>query len=1082
MGHSDRVTSVDYSADGNYILTGGMDQVVKLWETKTGFLVRTFKGHKGMVYQAKFSPDGKYFYSCSHDDKLFIKWETATGKMVLKKEMGINAMSDFSLSRDGLTIYAPGDDTLLVLKNDLSVQKKIRVPFLEELLMAPEFDKLYLYCDDYQNKLIKVYSISNLSKIDEIPCPNGLDYFSISGNKLLTGNHTKIHITDINTKKTELVSQTDSIYFSTAVLTPNGKEVIFSYMDGRIYKIDEKGEKNLLPTNHSAMIVAMEFSRDGKYLVTASYDWSAQLIETSSGRNIKWFRSNCDFINHFQMGESGSKIGFISGNLMHGTSTGIWNLQNGRFLNAGSRNKQNEAFMNVSFNEKQSAILTANSTGETFWYNYPKSSTVWSFFSGNSVARCVALTPNGKNGIVGTRDGNIIFWRPERNKMETIQVSNDGICAVDISADGTLIVAGTDGGQIILISYAEQAVINTLESHSAKTGYYDTTWVLSYGSLVSMQIDGISKPALNSASITDVKFSVTGDSVLVSGGNWINLFNTRTGIRLNQFVQTGAGFGCVDLRADGKKVIASGADGIVRIYSCETGELETELIGHQNEVRAVTFSKSNDFVISASLDAQFKIWDLNQKKELLSALSANGGKDFIIYNPAGYYFASKGASSLLSYRIGNRILPFDQFDLQFNRPDLIMKELSRFTTAALGTPVNGQLIKSYFNAYSKRLQRMKYSETQFTSDLHLPVVSLTREKTELSTNDSILRLSVKSLDTKYQLSSLHIMINGVPVFDKNGIRLNGKEINSALNLTLSQGVNRISVYCLNEKGVKSLVEGFEINYLSNIQNSKIYFIGIGVQNYLDTNYNLKYSVKDITDIEKMYAEKYPNSERTMLLNEQVTRENIIKLKEKLMKTSVNDEVVILLSGHGLLSEDLNFYYATHNVNFAVPEARGILFEEIEFLFEGIPARKKMLLIDACHSGELDKSEVAEQTNAGGVGTKTFNAKGQKMMIGLGNSFELMKEIFSDLQKGTGTTIISSSSGKYFSYEYDEYKNGVFTYALKEALDGKADSNFDGQLSVSEIQTYLTKRVSELTKGKQEPTSRQINTEMDFRVW
>ena len=71
---------------------------------------------------------------------------------------------------------------------------------------------------------------------------------------------------------------------------------------------------------------------------------------------------------------------------------------------------------------------------------------------------------------------------------------------------------------------------------------------------------------------------------------------------------------------------------------------------------------------------------------------------------------------------------------------------------------------------------------------------------------------------------------------------------------------------------------------------------------------------------------------------------------ELLKTSVNDKVIISLSGHGLLSKDLDFYYATYDIDFYHPEHNGLLYDDLENLLEEIPARNKLLLVNACHRG------------------------------------------------------------------------------------------------------------------------------------
>ena len=52
------------------------------------------------------------------------------------------------------------------------------------------------------------------------------------------------------------------------------------------------------------------------------------------------------------------------------------------------------------------------------------------------------------------------------------------------------------------------------------------------------------------------------------------------------------------------------------------------------------------------------------------------------------------------------------------------------------------------------------------------------------------------------------------------------------------------------------------------------------------------------------------------------------------------------------------------INFSNPEENGIPYEEIENLLDGIPARQKILLLDACHSGEVDKEDLQVVNKAG----------------------------------------------------------------------------------------------------------------------
>ena len=75
------VTSVSFSPDGKFALSGSWDETLKLWDVATGREIRTFSGHGDGVTSVSFSPDGKFALSGSWDKTLKL-WEVATGKEI----------------------------------------------------------------------------------------------------------------------------------------------------------------------------------------------------------------------------------------------------------------------------------------------------------------------------------------------------------------------------------------------------------------------------------------------------------------------------------------------------------------------------------------------------------------------------------------------------------------------------------------------------------------------------------------------------------------------------------------------------------------------------------------------------------------------------------------------------------------------------------------------------------------------------------------------------------------------------------------------------------------------------------------
>src|SRR5262249_143457 len=76
-GHDGFVTSVDFSSDGNWVLTGSYDKTARLWDINTGLEVRRFTGHTDPVQSVAFSPDVKTVITGSYD-KTARLWDADT--------------------------------------------------------------------------------------------------------------------------------------------------------------------------------------------------------------------------------------------------------------------------------------------------------------------------------------------------------------------------------------------------------------------------------------------------------------------------------------------------------------------------------------------------------------------------------------------------------------------------------------------------------------------------------------------------------------------------------------------------------------------------------------------------------------------------------------------------------------------------------------------------------------------------------------------------------------------------------------------------------------------------------------------
>ena len=121
--------------------------------------------------------------------------------------------------------------------------------------------------------------------------------------------------------------------------------------------------------------------------------------------------------------------------------------------------------------------------------------------------------------------------------------------------------------------------------------------------------------------------------------------------------------------------------------------------------------------------------------------------------------------------------------------------------------------------------------------------------------------------------------------------------------------------------------------------------------------------------------------------------------------------------------------------------KAISATEIMEFSKNILAGKQLFVLDACQSG-------------GAV--NAFAQRGAKR-----------EKAIAQLARSTGTFFLTASQDIQFANESGNLQHGLFTYAILEALSGKADGGTnDKKITVNEIKTYVEDRVPGLSEEYQ----------------
>lgn len=549
----------------------------------------------------------------------------------------------------------------------------------------------------------------------------------------------------------------------------------------------------------------------------------------------------------------------------------------------------------------------------------------------------------------------------------------------------------------------------------------------------------------------------------------IRFFNTGTG----ELIGTLEGSSGPMVFIQGGKTLIFAGQNNLKVFSMDSFKVIRSWKAHSDLITSLCFDSLRNQLISSSLDGSLRFWNW-ERGELIATLYQKK-MEYILLTPDGYYVSTKLGTKAVGYGMGNRFVSFEQFDIHYNRPDIVLKRLGWVTTDVQ------DIMK---RAYEKRIRHFNIDTTQSVEYYaNLPELSL-RNKSDIPLETSVRNFKVifdlwPKNDT---IQRIKVELNTIPIFGSKGKKVSIiKDKVDSLMIPLDPGENEIKLYAINNKGNKSLLEMVKISYHPSKKDkavkAKTWTVHIGISNFKDSSMNLRYAGKDAVDLYQYYH-SLNNTYSIILKDEQVNRENLLAIRDTLMKSSIDDHVILTYSGHGLLSESKDYFLSTYSVDFNNPSRGGISYEDLLRILDSIPARKKMIFLDACHSGDLDKPEintVASDSIIEGVkGSRLVNNTDSKNGRSP-SAFSLMQQLFVNMDPGNGTTVCAASAGSESALEGNKWDNGVFTYCLLQGIrDKKADSDKNGHIDISEIKKFILEKVPEYTNGRQTPGFRIEN--------
>ena len=659
LGHTGRVTSLSYSPDGRWILTGSDDHTARLWDPlwderkseSKGKKPVEFIGHKEIVRSAVFSPDGTRVLTAS-DDFTARLWDLngkqlrVLGDPALEAEGHAKAVRSAVFSRDGKQVLTASDDHT-ARRWDVGTGKQLALlkghdDAVNTAVFSPDGTKILTASSDMT---ARVWSLDGqeLRRLEGHRGKVNTACFSPDGTRILTGSaDNTAMLWDLEGKGTPphvFKGHVDSV--RTVAFLNDGRKVpsvLTGSFDGtaRLWTFEDGAWA--LPTifrGHTGPIwtaafwfeptppapprggprpaVGRDETEDRTRILTASGDGTARLW-TLGGTTIATLRGHEDTVFAVAVSPDGSNMATASGD----KTVRLWDLTGSGLPSM----RGHDGFVtSVAFSPDESKVLTASAD---------KTARLWDAKTGRRIAilrghgaavNSAVFSRHGTTILTASADNTARLWDLGGNQLKQFDDFADTLSSAVFSPDTTRLLAGTFDGKAKLWDPEgkDPPIVLTPHSDSVKSAVFSphgTTILTASRDKTAVLWDLRGNPPTtfkgHTATVYRAVFSPDGSKVLTASGDGTACLWDLRGKKLDTFERHDGGINSAIFSPDGSKVLTASNDHTARLCDLvgeKFGRESAIFEGHEGSVTSVAFSPVDGTrILTGSTDGTAQLW------------------------------------------------------------------------------------------------------------------------------------------------------------------------------------------------------------------------------------------------------------------------------------------------------------------------------------------------------------------------------------------------------------------------------------------------------------------------------------------
>jgi WD40 repeat protein len=456
----------------------------------------------------------------------------------------------------------------------------------------------------------------------------------------------------------ELLSLKERGVYSPA-FSPDGKQLAYGSnpweVDTNKVKVRnaQTGKEILSLKGHTASVVRVVFSPDGKRLASASGDKTVKVWNAQTGQEILSLKHTSG-VNSVAFSPDGKRL--ASGEGDSGTVK-VWDAQTGQqLLMMEGRHRMGEAFVTFSPDGKRlaSGSGTGSAGGEVKVWDAQTGKELRTF---KGVGGGVAFSPDGKHlAAETTYDNTVKVWDAQQDRQNlTLKGDTGDVSQVAFSPDGKRLASASADKTVKIWDVQTGQQTLTFKGHTAPV------WSVAFSPdgkrLASVGGDRVAAFRLDRVELK-VWDAQTGQELLTIKGRagsvsfspdgkrlvslaWLDrersevkVWDAETGKELFLLQSVDGG---VTFSPDGKHLAGSSWDsktkeGMVKVWDAQSGQELLTLRGHTSGVTSVAFSHDGKRLAAASGDNTVMVWDAQTGQKLLAL---KDGGQFVAFSPDG---------------------------------------------------------------------------------------------------------------------------------------------------------------------------------------------------------------------------------------------------------------------------------------------------------------------------------------------------------------------------------------------------------------------------------------------------------------